>query len=83
MYLNLKQQKIVKTIAYAIQLTLIALVIIFGCLSTHRGKTIKNQKAQIEYLEYKYDSLNNSAKDTYILSLRELCDSIIANKPTE
>ena len=44
-YLNQKQQKIVKWIAYAIQVILIVLVIVFGSVATKRGKTIKNYQA--------------------------------------
>jgi len=57
MYLTEKAQKIIKVVAYFIEALLLALVLVFGCVSTDRGKTIKNQKAQIKALTEQVDSL--------------------------
>lgn len=58
MYLTEKAQKIIKVVAYCIEAMLLALVLVFGCVSTDRGKTIKNQKDQIKALTEQVDSLN-------------------------
>lgn len=57
MYLTEKAQKIVKIIAYSIEVLLLALVVVFGSVATNRGKEIKAQKAQIAVLQHKSDSL--------------------------
>lgn len=63
MYLTEKAQKVIKWIAYGIQVILIALVITFGAMTSNRGKTIKQDQIRIKALTEQVDSLNmvNSA----------------------
>lgn len=58
MYLTEKAQKVIKWIAYGIQVILIALVITFGAMTSNRGKTIKQDQIRIKALTEQVDSLN-------------------------
>lgn len=55
-----KIEKISNWIAVAIVVGLLALTIIFGCISTKRGKTIKAKDIRIEQLMNQRDSLTNT-----------------------
>lgn len=57
MIITEKAQKVIKWIAYGIQIVLIALVITFGAMTSNRGKTIRAQEAQMKALTEQVDSL--------------------------
>lgn len=59
MYLTEKAQKVIKWIAYGIQIILIALVITFGAMTSNRGKTINQDQIRIKALTEQVDSLKN------------------------
>lgn len=55
-----KIEKISNWIAIVIVVGLLVLTIIFGCISTKRGKTIKTKEIRIEQLMAQRDSLTNT-----------------------
>lgn len=55
-----KISKILSIIGVVLWVALLAMTIIFGCISTKRGKTIKVKELRIEQLMAQRDSLTNT-----------------------
>lgn len=61
MLLTLKQQKIVKLIAYAIEVLLVVLVITFGVALGSKNKALKAERQNVKALTEQVDSLQRYA----------------------
>ena len=55
-----KISKILSIIGVSLWVALLAMTIIFGCISTKRGKTIRSKDIRIEQLMAQRDSLTNT-----------------------
>ena len=55
-----KIEKILSIVGGALWVVLLVLCIVFGCISTKRGKTIKTKEIRIEQLMAQRDSLTNT-----------------------
>lgn len=55
-----KTSKILSIMGVGLWVALLAMTIIFGCVSTKRGKTIKTKEIRIEQLMAQRDSLTNT-----------------------
>lgn len=58
MYLTQKAQKVIKWIAYGIEILMIVLVISFGCALSNKSKALKQEQIKVKALTEQVDSLN-------------------------
>lgn len=61
MYLTQKAQKVIKWIAYGIEILMIVLVISFGCALSSKNKALKAERQNVKALTEQVDSLQRYA----------------------
>ena len=61
MYLTTKAQKVIKWIAYGIEILMIVLLISFGCALSSKSKALKAEQIRVKALTEQVDSLQRYA----------------------
>lgn len=85
MLLTIRQQKVIKRIAYIIEMLLIVTIIGLGCNISRKNIIIKENKQQIKALTEQVDSLTMVNDSLLVIEeeLLNLQDTLTTNKPIQ